>query len=294
MGIQNKDFLTSYFKGAYELLNFFKIFFYIRKYLYKNDRTELVHDIDRANKFLFAHLKFSLNQIKIMKFLKIVTSLIAFTAIFNSLNAQQTLNIIDLDFYADTASLQGDVFSFGSAAQAGKPTLSLGSGVGNTNAALYTLTWNTGNNANLGFLNLLSGSDDLSSYNKIETNVFLETTSGYATPTNATIIKLVIEGGSDKTIWQTRKTKAIQLTNGASNRLIFELSEVDMERVSAGEPLSDVLENVINIRLRFENTSQTGVKENAHIGSIVAIDSIAAITDPKESGTIIRISSINF
>lgn len=222
-----------------------------------------------------------------MKFLKIVMSLIAFTAVSNSLNAQ-TLNIRDFDLYADTASLQADVFSFGSAAQAGKPTLSLGTGVDNTNAALFTLTWNTGNNANLTLLNLLSSSDDLSSYDKIEANVFLETTSGYATPTNSTIIKLVIEGGSSKTIWQTRTTKAIQLTNGASNQLIFELSQVDMERVSAWEPLSDVLANVVNIRLRFENTSQAGVMENAHI------DSIAATTDPQEPGTIIQVSSLSF
>jgi len=153
---------------------------------------------------------------------------------------------------------------------------------------LFTLTWNTGNNANLILLNLLSSSDDLSSYDKIEANVFLETTSGYATPTNSTIIKLAIEGGSSKTIWQTRTTKAIRLTNGASNQLIFELSQVDMERVSAWEPLSDVLANVVNIRLRFENTSEAGVMENAHI------DSIAATTDPQESGTIIQISSLSF
>lgn len=225
-----------------------------------------------------------------MKFLKIVMSLIAFTAIFNSLNAQ-TLNIRDFDLYVDTGSLQADVFSFGSAAQAGKPTLSLGSGVDNTNAALYTLTWNTGNNANLILLNPLSSSDDLSSYDKIEANVFLETTSGYATPTNSTIIKLAIEGGSEKTIWQTRTTKAIQLTNGASNQLIFELSEVDMERISAREPLSDVLKNVGNIRLRFENTSQARVMENAHIDSIVATKDHK---DPQESGTIIQISSLSF
>jgi hypothetical protein len=61
-----------------------------------------------------------------------------------------------------------------------------------------------------------------------------------------------------------------------------------MERVSAWEPLSDVLANVVNIRLRFENTSEAGVMENAHI------DSIAATTDPQESGTIIQISSLSF
>ena len=69
---------------------------------------------------------------------------------------------------------------------------------------------------------------------------------------------------------------------------MFELSEVDMERVSASESLSNVLANVINIRLRFENTSQAGVMEDAHI------DSIAATTDPLESGTIIQISSLSF
>lgn len=131
------------------------------------------------------------NQIQAMKFLKIVMSLIALTVIFNSSNAQ-TLNIRDFDLYADTASLQADVSSFGSAAQAGKPTLSVGSGVNNTNAALYTLTWNTGNNANLILLNLPSGANDLSSYDKIEANVFLETTSGYSAPANSTVAKLVI------------------------------------------------------------------------------------------------------
>ena len=222
-----------------------------------------------------------------MKFLKIVMSLIALAVIFNSSNAQ-TLNIRDFDLYADTASLQADVSSFGSAAQAGKPTLSVGSGVNNTNAALYTLTWNTGNNANLILLNLPSGADDLSSYDKIEANVFLEPTSGYSAPANSTVAKLVIEGGASNTIWQTRTDKAIQLANGASNQLVFELSEVDMERVSAWEPLSDVLANVVNIRLRFENATQAGVMENAHI------DSIAATTDPQESGTIIQISSLSF
>ena len=222
-----------------------------------------------------------------MKFLRTLTFILAFTAIFN-LSYAQTLDIRNFDSYADTAALQADVFSFGSAAQAGKPTLSVGSGVGNTNAALYTLTWNTGNNANLILLNLPSGSDDLSGYDKIEANVFLETTSGHSAPANSTVAKLVIEGGSSNTIWQTRTTKAVQLINGTSNQLVFELSEVDLERVSAWEPLSDVLANVVNIRLRFENTTQAGVMENAHI------DSIAATTDPLESGTIIQISSLSF
>ena len=89
-----------------------------------------------------------------------------------SLNAELVLE--DFESYIDTSSLQVDVFTFGSAAQAGKPSLAEGLGENGTNAACFNLTWETGNNANLCFINLSPNTQNLSVYSEISAFVHIE------------------------------------------------------------------------------------------------------------------------
>lgn len=204
-----------------------------------------------------------------------MTSLSAFTS-----------EIENFDSYTGTSELQADVFSFGSAAQAGRPSLSVGTGVNNTNAAEFVLTWEAGDNANLIFYNVSAVSGDLSNYEKIEITFFMEIPVGFTSPSDATIAKLAVEGGANNTIWQTRSIKAVQLASEVSTVAVFELTDVDMERVLGSESLADVLVNVSNLRLRFENAQQAGVREHAHI------DSIEAIKELPKSGTTIQLGQL--
>jgi hypothetical protein len=204
----------------------------------------------------------------------------------SSLNALSS-EIENFDHYVDTSELQSDVSSFGTAAQAGRPTLSFGTGESGTNAAKFALTWEAGNNANLIFYNVSAVSGNLSNYEKVEIFFNMEVPNGFNPPANPTIVKLAIEGATSNTIWQTRSAKAVQLTTDISEAVTFELTDVDMERVSGSESFLDVLTNAGNIRLRFENSMQAGVMQFAHI------DSINAITELPKSGTIIQIGLSN-
>ena len=70
-----------------------------------------------------------------MKKIKLMITLLA-TLTTSSLSAL-TLIIEDFDNFVDTSSLHNAVFSFGSAAQAGRPSLAEGLGVGDSNAACF-------------------------------------------------------------------------------------------------------------------------------------------------------------
>ena len=83
-----------------------------------------------------------------------------------------------------------------------------------------------------------------------------------------------LQGWSQRSFWHLTKYA------------IFELTEVDMERVSGSESFADVLANTGNLRLRFENTQQASVLEYAHI------DSIEAIKELPKSGTTIQLGQL--
>lgn len=189
----------------------------------------------------------------------------------SSVNAL-TLVLEDFDGYADTSSLQGDVFSFGSAAQAGKPSLAEGLGENDTNAACFNLTWSTGNNANLSLIRLSPNVRDLSGYSEIRASVLIEnTSSGNSQTASSTRIKIAIEGGPDNSIWQTRTIKAERPTTNTFYILRFDLSTSSMERVEGASSLEDVLRDIENIRIRFEGTQQQGFQQDAYIDTIIAI-----------------------
>ncbi len=188
----------------------------------------------------------------------------------SSLNAQ--LVIEDFESYADTNSLHADVFSFGSAAQAGKPSLAVGLGKNDSNAACFNLTWETGNNANLCLINLSQNIKNLSEYTEITSYIYIE---GYPGAEGAiekvpTITKLAIEG-TNGSIWQTRSVKAERPPVDSAYKLRFRLSPSDMERVEGSGSFKDVLSSVKNIRFRFENSRRSGFRQDAYIDSIEAV-----------------------
>ena len=179
----------------------------------------------------------------------------------------------DFESYIDTSSLQMDVFTFGSAAQAGKPSLAEGLGENGTNAACFNLTWETGNNANLSFINLSPNTRNLSGYSEIAAFVHIEaypSSAGFAEASVPTIVKLAVEG-IDGTIWQTRSVRAEKPPVNSSYTLRFRLLPSDMERIEGKSSLKATLSDIKNIRLRFENTRKAGFRQDAYIDSVVAI-----------------------
>ena len=136
-----------------------------------------------------------------------------------------SIEIENFDNYTNTDELHEDVFSFGSAAQAGKPNLVVGSGDRNTNAAEFVLTWDSGNNANLILYNLSSISDTLIDYENLSLSIFMEVPEGFSAPADSSLVKLVIEGGANNSVWQTRSEKAVPLETGTFNSVVFENDE---------------------------------------------------------------------
>jgi len=192
--------------------------------------------------------------------------------IVSSLNAQLILE--DFESYTDTGSLQADVFSFGSAAQAGKPSLAIGLGENGSNAACFNLTWETGNNANLSFINLSPNTHNLTGYSEITVFIFIESypnLNGSMTEISPpTLAKLAMEG-VDGSIWQTRTVKGERPPIDSSYKLRFRLSPSDMERVEGVASFQNTLSNLKNIRLRFENSRRSGFRQDAYIDSITAV-----------------------
>ena len=186
--------------------------------------------------------------------------------------------------------MQANIFTFGTGAQAGKPELAIGTGLEGANAACFKLTWNYGKNANLQFNNLASDKQDLSTYSEIRVTEKIETRSGFNDPASPTVVKLVIEG-IDGAIWQTKAQNAVELASGAFHESIFKLSVHDMERVAGVVSFEDTIANIKNIRLRFENSQQSNVLENAFIDSIIAYAD--PVSDPS-IGTIIQLGLIHF
>ena len=185
----------------------------------------------------------------------------------SSLNAE--LVIEDFDIYPDTNTLHADVFSFGTAAQAGKPSLAVGLGENDSNAACFNLTWETGNDANLCLIKLSPNAKNLSGYSELTAYIYIEdyNTTDVKTPTLA---KLAIEG-MDGAIWQTRSVKADKPPVDSAYTLRFRLSPSAMERVEGSGSFKDTISNVKNIRLRFENTKRPGFKQDVYIDSIKAV-----------------------
>jgi hypothetical protein len=207
-----------------------------------------------------------------MKHINYITILFALTALTaTSLNAE--LVIEDFESYIDTSSLQADVFSFGSAAQAGKPSLAVGLGENDSNAACFNLTWETGNNANLSFINLSPNTQSLSGYAEVTVFIYIEAfpgASGLTEGSAPTIAKLAIEG-DDGSIWQTRSVKAERPPVDSSYKLRFRLSPSDMERVEGTGSFKKSIASIKNIRIRFENSRRSGFRQDAYIDSITAV-----------------------
>lgn len=187
----------------------------------------------------------------------------------NLLSAE--LIIEDFESYMDTSSLQADVFSFGSAAQAGRPSLAMGLGENDSNAACFNLTWETGNNANLSFINLSPNTQNLNGYSEITAFIFIEAYPNSNTSAmTPTIAKLAIEG-TNGSIWQTRSVRGERLPVGSSYILRFRLSPTDMERVEGTGSFEGTTSNIKTIRLRFENSKTAGFRQDAYIDSIMAV-----------------------
>lgn len=207
----------------------------------------------------------------IMKYVKHTTAIFLLITATSTLNAR--LVIEDFEGYPDTKALQADVFSFGTAAQAGKPSLALGLGENNSNAACFNLTWETGNNANLCLLKLSQNVQNLSGYREITVHIFLEDYSNVDTSGEAsapTLAKLAIQG-KNGTIWQTRTVKSEKLPADSAYKLRFRLSAIDMERVEGAGTFPDTIGNIKNVRLRFENSKRSGFRQDAYIDSITAV-----------------------
>lgn len=201
-----------------------------------------------------------------MKYTQKIPS-IALFVLSAAIGNAQTLVIDDFNSYTDTSELQSNWNSFGTAASSGAPTLAAGSGVGGSNAAAFSLNWFDGTNANARRINLTNL--DLSSYDFLDVNMFVETDAGNDSPTSPTVLKVAFQS-SDSTIWQTSASFAQEPNVGTYALLSFVLSETEMDRVSGTGSFATSIADITNIRLRFENAQESNVGQTAFISSISA------------------------
>ena len=204
---------------------------------------------------------------------------------FNSANAD-TLLVEDFDGYADTTALQANVTTFGSAEPNGFPELAQGLGVDGSNAVYLKLSWKDGDNANLSLRNLNPAASDINTGSSIQSSIYIKTSDDGSAAAAPTRIKLAIEGVNGA-IWQTKNSSAVQPLLGEFYELSFNVSVDDMERVTAADNLfTEAIADIQSIRLRFENSVQANVIEDAYVDSIVLVTDFSS--EPS-TGTIIEL-----
>lgn len=180
------------------------------------------------------------------------------------------LVIDDFEGYTNTEELRQNWNSFGSAASSGPAFLAIEKGYLGSNAALYNLNWDAGNNANMRLFHPIAQAKDLSSFVKLIVWLKISKEDGdFDEPRKTTTLRLAIEGGSDDTIWQTTADAEVAIDFEDYEEAQFSLLDTEMERVSGKSSFNETLSAIKSIRLRFENQIEHQVRQDVFIDSIV-------------------------
>lgn len=212
----------------------------------------------------------------------------------------QSYLISDFDSYADTVALRTEWSAFGGAAQGGAPELSEGTGLGSpsSNAAVFTLAWGSGNDANAvfgefgsnGFI-LPTELQDLSNYDEISFFALLSNSFDLNSNTlssSSTLVKVAFEGGdAGNTVWQSTNGTGLVADNNYSQ---YSLSLNDVNEMSSvgdgNDSFENTIQNVKSIRLRFENTS-------ADSDEFVFFDNLTAVPEPSSYALLIGLGGLS-
>jgi hypothetical protein len=196
-------------------------------------------------------------------------AVILLTSVTTAVGAEQ-LVIDDFSGYATTADLQKSWNSFGKAASSGPASLAPGKGESGTNAALFQLNWDAGDNANMRLIALPPEKTDLSGYTQAKVILKLaDDAQGYSQPTSPTALRLVIKGGPDDSIWQTDTDVMPTVASGSYTTVVIPLSEATMVRESGHSSLQQTLSQASDVRLRFENQQAPDARQDAYIDMLV-------------------------
>jgi hypothetical protein len=195
--------------------------------------------------------------------------LILLSSVATVVGAEQ-LVIDDFSGYATTAELQKSWNAFGKAASSGPASLAPGKGESGTNAALFQLNWDAGDNANMRLIALSPEKTDLSGYTKAKVVLKLsDDAQGYGQPATPTALRLVIKGGPDDTIWQTDTDVMPTVASGGYTTVVIPLTEATMVRESGHSSLQQTLSQASDLRLRFENQQAPEARQDAYIDALV-------------------------
>jgi len=198
-------------------------------------------------------------------------SIIAASAllVLQSLNAKHLI-IDDFDNYGSTPALRANWNSFGSAASSGPAQLALGMGYADSDAAMFNLNWDAGNNANMRLFRPSAKAQNLSPFVNLLVWLKIQTEEGnFYAPTKTTTLRIAIEGNNE-TIWQTKPEHIVKVNFEQYQGARFTLNDSEMIRVAGKGGLNDTLSDIKSIRLRFENQSEPLVRQDVYIDSIVA------------------------
>lgn len=183
------------------------------------------------------------------------------------------LVIEDFSEYTSDATLRDNWQGLGAAAVVAQPTFRENEGVGGSNAMRVVVDWSSNTNGTARHNNI--SNLDLTSFSSITTVVRIEDRGGsFDPPTQDTIMLLGIEGANGA-IWRTTSVAGLVVNNNAYQTYEFKLDEIDMQRVQGGGSLTGALEDVVTVRLRFENPSENNSRQD------IFVDNITAIPEPQ-------------
>ncbi|WP_309397717.1 hypothetical protein [Cerasicoccus maritimus] len=182
------------------------------------------------------------------------------------------LVIDDFDSYSNTEELRLKWNSFGSAASSGPASLAIEEGYAGSNAALFNLNWDVGNNANMRLFQPPTQAQNLTRF--ITCVVWLKILrddGNFDAPSTTTSLRLAIEGGPDNSIWQTKADEEVEIDFGKYEEAQFSLLDTEMERVSGKSSFNETLAEIKSIRLRFENQIESRARQDVYIDSVIVI-----------------------
>jgi hypothetical protein len=198
--------------------------------------------------------------------------LIGFLSFYGAAAVAQSKPLIidDFDSYVDDGALHAAWNSFGTAAASGPPR-TIATPEGGSLSVRFDLDWDAGDNANMRLAAVPVAARDLSDHDSIR--VQLELLSDWASdtfPTERTKLKVAIEGGNDRTIWQTSNADAYDIPREVVSEAVFQLNEPEMVSIEGDSSLEETLKSIYTIRLRFENYSGESLREDVLVHQVLA------------------------
>ena len=192
-----------------------------------------------------------------------------------SLANASTLVIDDFSYDLAFDAVVTNWNSFGAAATAGAGVFHPGEGVDGSNAMRFALDWRGPSNTNANARRINLNNLDLSAFNSVTVEARITTRDTFSDPLAPTLFKVAFQG-TNNSIWQTPTLLAPTIVSDTYQSYVFFFD--DLELADGTGSVADVMGDLNNIRLRFENAGGQQSRQDVFISSVTA--SVTPIPEP--------------